>query len=247
MHLVSHFCSALCAGVAASALLRDRTHGSLFTVPLLLGAGAVLPDIDSVSVLVSHQVFYASSWYSHRGMAHSPFGALLLAAAAATMAGSFRKGTAWLAPARPWLVRFTCLSLGALLHIVEDLPCPRDPWQGLMLLFPLSDHRFGGWGHIFWVNEFLMVLFSAGALASAGLLLFLQRRPKPRRAGPITGLLVGLDAAVLALALVFVTVSRYESPEQWQRHQERLMGPALYRAAKSLNQAVEPIWSRELL
>lgn len=239
MHLLSHFGSGFCVGAAASALRHKRKDRSLFPVPLLVAGGTLLPDLDAISVLFDHATYYSRNWYSHRGMLHSPLGVLPLVALVSFLIGGRGR-------ARPRAACALWLYLGALLHLLEDLPTPRGPWGGLMLLFPFSMRRFGGWSHIYWQNEFLMVLFSLGAVGSAALLAFLARSNEPARAR-LANLLVAGDMLVLGAGLIFVALSRYESPDAWESYQRRLLPETLYEAAHSLNRVVRSIWSKEIL
>ena len=43
---------------------------------LLCTLGSLIPDIDSISLILNRQIYYDSKWYSHHGILHSVFGTI---------------------------------------------------------------------------------------------------------------------------------------------------------------------------
>lgn len=245
MHLLSHFCSGFCIGSIFS-LLGRQEGASSFTFPVLIGVGAVLPDLDGISVFFNHSVYYGSLWYSHHGALHSLLGmAPLSFLLASLITRCLNRRAAGTRSRSPWLI-FIPLYAGHVLHILEDLPCPAGPWGGLMTFWPLVFRRFGGWAHIWWVNEYLMVVLLSGALGSLVLLKIMQAWPSARPKLMAT-LLISINLWALFLALRFVLVSKYTDPLQWEEYQKALLGGPLYAFVRSWNTCIQPIWIREVL
>jgi membrane-bound metal-dependent hydrolase YbcI (DUF457 family) len=186
--------------------------------------GAMAPDLDALSLLFSHRIYFGSAWYSHRQFLHSIFGcaflAMLLPALVTALGNPGRDERA-----RILGVGSRAVFAGGLIHLLGDLPTPPGPWGGLPLFFPLPI-RVGGWGHLGWVNAVIFYFLAAAALAVAGLTV-------ARRAvsGAARGWLRGAAAAVAAVALVgtvwFAAISRYEGFNQWRAWQSRFI-PAIW-------------------
>lgn len=246
MHLISHFCSGVCVGSLLSTFLsRSNTKQSL-VIPLVMGVGALLPDIDGITVFFNHRIYYSSLWYSHHGILHTPFGSLLVAVCVFLMTLFARECLKQKNSFKGLLFIFIMLYLGFLLHIAEDMPCPPGPWQGLMLLWPISEQRFGAWTHIWWTNEFLMVIFSCGAFLTWTLSLMTARDRFTQIIQPAV-LIFEVNLSVVMLAILFVFISRYQNPLQWEDYQLKVLGELFYSCVNWLNKSIEPIWLREIL
>jgi membrane-bound metal-dependent hydrolase YbcI (DUF457 family) len=240
MHILSHLGSGVCIGSVAACVWPRCTPRPAIATGALVGLGAMVVDLDGISLLCDHRVYYGSFWYSHHGAMHSVVGTAILAVLltppfAMAMRGRWR--CTRLQAAWPWLW------LGGVLHLIEDLPAPAGPWGGLMLLWPFSDVRFGGWGWIWWMNEYLMVVLFGGAVLSCSIWLVVGRRFE---AWPLRArlLLASLHAWPLILACRFVWMGGFVDPNQWANHQKALLGEPLYSAARAINAAIEPWWTR---
>ena len=247
MHLVSHFSSGLCIGSFFMPFLGKKIpESSPFLAPVVIGIGATLPDIDGVSVFLNHGVFYGSQWYSHHGVLHSPVGSFFLCFLPTLIVGIYSLWRSRYELIRYCLLYSTLLLIGCMLHIVEDLPCPGEPWWGIMIFWPLSSQRYGGWSHIYWVNEYLMVVLSCGALISLALLAVMKKIPAKFHL-LAASLMIGISTVTLAIALRFTWISKFENPIQWERYQKGIIGEPLFILAKFVNSLVQEIWAKELL
>ncbi len=248
MHLISHFCSGFCAGSLMPRPSEEDSQAlSILTVPTLTATGAVLPDLDGISVFFNHQIYYGPYAYSHHGSLHSPLGIFPLCLLLSYLFSRCREGWSQRGLSRSYVSYFIPLYLGSLLHLLEDLPCPPEPWGGLMILWPFSVQRFGGWAHIWFLNEFLMVFTFGASCLSLCLLVIIAKRRLVAWSRFSRLVLVGVNLSSLLIVLVFVLVSRYESEEQWEQVQRALLGDGLHSLAGMLNRLVEAIWSREIL
>jgi membrane-bound metal-dependent hydrolase YbcI (DUF457 family) len=251
-------CGALAGTLAACTApgpLRGRGPWVFWTT-----AGALAPDLDAVSLLFSHAIYFGDAWYSHRQFLHSILGCAFLAVLLPSLASFARRtgSLARLAPhrglksARAPTARETsgkvaarAVFAGGLLHLLGDLPTPPGPWGGLPIFFPLG-MRAGGWSRIGWINAALVYLLSAAALAAGALLAARVRAPsrwRPRlRAGA-----GGVAALALAGAVGFAAASRYESFAQWRAWQARFVPAAWIDALHHSGRWAAVFWEREVL
>lgn len=245
MHLASHFCSGFCIGSIISSFgwVPGR---SLFRFPVLIGVGAMLPDLDGISVFFNHKVYYGNAWYSHHGAFHSLLGIAFLSLLFTLIITIVWNPNGHCKNSLPSLRIFALLYLGNIIHIIEDLPCPLGPWQGLMILWPLLPNRFGGWSHIWWLNEYLMVVLFGSALSSLVIFEIIALRPSAR-SRLLKGMIILINLYALFLTFRFVIVSRYINPIQWQEYQKTLLGNSIYTLVKSLNTMIQHIWVWEIL
>ena len=236
MDLFSHAASGVCLGVAAG-LLRGKTD---FKPTLLLTLGTVAPDIDGLTVLFDHSTYYAQHWYSHHGALHSPLAAVAAFVGFQTLSRLIL-GRRCASPAG----RLAFL-VGWLIHLIEDLPSPAEPWGGLPLLWPFHDTRYGGWAHIWWLNEYLLFsLVSAAILALAGIAIV--RRVQPRFARVISFITFTIALTALTQATIFSAVSRYESTSQWNTYQRLLLGDHLWAPVYRIDHVLNFLWEREVI
>jgi hypothetical protein len=236
VHILSHFGTGFCVG-AGIAAIGGRAR---FDVSLWMGLGAVLPDLDGLTVFFDHKVYYSRYWFSHHGALHSP----VVAATAVLLSQLLVLPMRGLEGSSRWRVPVFVL-IGWLIHLLEDLPCPAGPWGGLPLLWPISSQRFGGWTHIWWLNEYLIAVLGLGALLAGLGLAFARWGPNAWARAAFLGVIAWATSA-LFLAAHFVATSRYESPRQWESYQRRRMGDGLYSLVHKANSEVAPIWSKQI-
>jgi len=246
LHLVSHFCSGFCVGSILFRFGKGVPGVSTFTFPVLIGTGAMLPDLDGISIFFDHEVYYGSSWYSHHGALHSLIGIIPLSLILASIITIFWNRSKRCTPFRSLLLIFALLYSGNIIHVIGDLPCPLGPWWGLMMFWPVSTHRFGGWSHIWWLNEYLMMVLFIGALSSFVILGIMAKWPSTQ-SRRLETILILINLSVLFFLIRFIIVSRYIDPIQWQEYQTALLGEPLYTFLKSWNNTIQHIWIREIL
>ena len=246
MHLISHFCSGFCIGSIFSSFIRKTPITSLFTFPVLIALGSIFPDLDGISVFFNHKVYYETFWYSHHGAFHSLLGIAPFSLLFSAIITFVRNRSTYASFYRSLFPIFGLIFFGNIIHILEDLPCPLGPWHGLMIFWPLSSNRFGGWAHIWWLNEYLMVLLFSGMLSSLLLLGYMKAWPSTRPKLLKTTLII-INLIVLFFSIRFVIVSRYMNPTQWQEYQRALLGDSFYTFVKFWNVVIQHIWMQEIL
>jgi len=214
MDILTHILSGTAAATVAASLSGKDT-GRKGIIVVLGAVGAVLPDLDTVSRWHGfdrtfgrwlgpgengREIYFANHWYSHHNAAHSLLAALL---AALALVGVLylchrlfaKKKKNALAYLKSTAVYGVALFLGYLMHLLGDLPTPSSTWGGIKLFWPL-DVPVGGWGRIWWWNNYdLFLIIYACCLINVAALLVC--RPKGRCARV-------LPAIVFALALTAV-------------------------------------------
>jgi len=245
MHLISHFGSAFCVGSLLSPYSTKFGTFSRFSFPAIVATGALLPDIDGISVLFNHRVYYGTYWYSHHGAVHSLSGILFLSITFALVISVLSTRSLQFQLRRLGII-IASLYLGSIIHLIEDIPCPPGPWGGLMLFWPLSCHRFGGWSHIWWVNEYLIAVSFFGAL-SIFVIMLIFRYYSSIYLKRLEWALIPLSLLILLLVAKYVIVSRYVNPVQWKTYQISLLTEPPYNFIKFWNDKIQCIWVKEFL
>jgi membrane-bound metal-dependent hydrolase YbcI (DUF457 family) len=209
--------------------------------------GAIAPDLDAISLLFDHRVYFGLAWYSHRGFLHSIAGCALMALLLPALFGALRRRLAGAGPRPPSSRGGARLAVfaGGLIHLAGDLPTPPGPWAGLPLLFPLSP-RFGGWSHLGWVNALLLLLMGTAALAAGALAAARHLAPRALRPWLRAGVL-GVTGLALAAVVWFATVSRYRDFDQWRRWQARFVPLVWIDAVHDLGRPAAVLWDREVI
>ncbi len=170
MDIITHATAGAVAGVALSGPMR------LSPVIILTGiAGALLPDIDAVSLWSGFDkymapsmgidkpgwgIYFSKYWYSHRGFFHS-IAAAALFTLAVHMIVCFRR-LPFIRLYRIPSAFFTAYST----HLYLDYHTPGYVWGGINLFWPMNRYS-GGTGRVWWWNNydiFLILLFTLAIL-----------------------------------------------------------------------------------
>ncbi len=191
-------------GLAATgmvALPLNRFFGISYRAIIAVSAiASVFPDIDGLSLFISHKIYYGKEWYSHHMFGHSIAAALvtgLVMAFLYLLGATTVRGTANLFRRDKVLLekrslRFMGAFLAAFIaygsHLAGDILTPPGPWGGIALFWPDKTMQ-GGWGRIFWHNWhiiYISLLFTGITFllhTGAGILSFFRLSPVKRVAG----------------------------------------------------------------
>ncbi|WP_430814141.1 metal-dependent hydrolase [Carboxylicivirga sp. RSCT41] len=173
MDILTHTLSGVAIGTVVSAFA-DAGIKQRFSIVLLSGFAAALPDVDAISLWSgfdstigtlfnlphsgSH-IYFAKYWYSHHAFLHSAVAAIMFTVLIGIMAyliDSSLKGFRKMSVAAS-IQKNRLLLLGSflsfILHLVEDMPTPASTWGGVDLLWP-SGSYIGGTGDIWWWNNY---------------------------------------------------------------------------------------------
>lgn len=170
MDILTHTLS----GVAIGVVVANYNQQSFLRKSKVILAGALggaFPDIDAVSMWskfdqtlgvlfnlqYSGRVIYGSKfWYSHHGFFHSLIGSIFFAALFLLLVYWVKRRyktesfPMYCKTSVAYLVAFV---LGYWAHLLGDLPTPSSLWGGIALFFP-SDKYVGGYGKIWWWNNY---------------------------------------------------------------------------------------------
>lgn len=192
MDIISHSLSGVAVGTVVAAVSKVKPRHKLLMV-LIGGLGGALPDIDALSLGskfdatlgalfgLNHsgrEIYFGKFWYSHHGALHSLVAPLLLIL---IYLGSYllrQRSSGWRELKNFWRrKRYYLASFygGFLVHLLEDMPTPASVWGGVRFFFP-SEQYIGGWGKIWWWNNYDLVLLIIGVILLNGLLNFLPSK-----------------------------------------------------------------------
>jgi inner membrane protein len=197
MDILTHTLSGA-AAASAIAAVSSRPLKDKFLIIFCGAAGAMLPDLDAVTLWsgfdpvigkalalsqTGRSIYFGQHWYSHHNFMHS-----LTAAAIFTLAGALiaflycRRRSGGRSVSTPimstsgFLLSFF---FGYVMHLLGDLPTPDTIWNGIRLFWPLAT-PVGGFGYIWWWNNYdIFLIFLAGGVLNAALIAA-QRLSKKR-------------------------------------------------------------------
>ncbi len=180
MDILTHIVSGVAVGsvVAAFAASKPVSMKRIFAAGALGGA---FPDIDAISLWskfdttigkwlgLAHNgkdIYFGKFWYSHHGFFHSIAAAIIVGFLIGCGIYFYR----WMRMQRenPFLIFFRenlpvylAFVLGCLAHAAGDFLTPASAWGGVRLLWPLTDY-VGGWGKVWWWNNYDVFLIISG-------------------------------------------------------------------------------------
>ncbi|MDR2037151.1 MAG: metal-dependent hydrolase [Bacteroidales bacterium] len=180
MDILTHIVTGAAVGTVIAAF-RPKFN-SVGHIILSGAVGGAFPDIDAISlwskfditigkflglVHSGKEIYFGKFWYSHHGFFHS----LVAAVIAGFLIGCFiyvyrrlmmRQEKSFPVFFKNHIPVFLAFILGAVAHAFEDMLTPASVWGGVRFLWPLDEYT-GGWGKIWWWNNydiFLVVFFS---------------------------------------------------------------------------------------
>jgi membrane-bound metal-dependent hydrolase YbcI (DUF457 family) len=196
--------------------------------------GAVIPDIDAISLVLDKGVYFGLKWYSHHGLTHSFTGAFLLSMISTALfhpSQTFRIRQSR-SVFQEWIITLAIIFVGAALHLPCDMVTLPGVWRGIPLWAPFSWTRYGGWAHIPW-SDYYLIYVSIGTY-----LLFIPIWTLETALKKNSPTLPVLSILLLSWAIVHVYQSRFINYRQWEQEQRRLLGEDLYRFARSSEKAL---------
>ena len=162
------------SGVAAASLGMSFTDYSPKQKSKFLVLGALagaFPDLDAVSLWskfdgtignwlnlpAGKAIYFGKNWYSHHAFLHSVFAAILFVFLVWLI---FRCTDLFEQTKNVKIVLFS-LFICYNLHLLEDMPTPACVWGGVRYWFPSGSYA-GGWGRIWWWNNYdlFLLIFS---------------------------------------------------------------------------------------
>lgn len=174
MDLLTHTLTGLAAGTVIASFSKERKHQ--LCIVMVSTFGGALPDFDAISLWSGfdstagaffnlsesgHDIYYGKHAYSHHGALHSitlavmlPLIFMLVRLLFGGLTDFWARFKSRLAQRKLHLVGF---STGFTLHLLEDMPTPSSSWGGVNFFWPSSEY-IGGWGKIWWWNNYDLFL-----------------------------------------------------------------------------------------
>lgn len=174
MDIISHTLTGIAVGTVV-ATISNSSWKSKGLIILTGGFGGALPDVDAISLWskfdstiglflrLNHsgkEIYFGKFWYSHHAALHSLIAPIILILLAITFKVLIRKGFKGVNISEEFQkCRFltSAFFFGFIFHLLEDMPTPASVWGGVNLLFPSSNY-IGGFGNIWWWNNYDLVL-----------------------------------------------------------------------------------------
>ena len=174
MDIISHTLTGGAVGTVF-ATLSDKTFKAKAGIILIGGLGGALPDLDAISlwskfdttlgtyfklVHTGREIYSGKFWYSHHAALHSVLAPLLFMFVTVIIKTSCKKGN-YISNLTQYLTHkkflFSAFFLGYMCHLLEDMPTPASVWGGVNFFYP-STHYIGGYGKIWWWNNYDLVI-----------------------------------------------------------------------------------------
>ena len=218
MDIISHSLTGLAIGTVCahfSSSTWSKKCMILFTSTL----GGALPDLDAISLwsgfdstlgdllnleATGRQIYYGQYWYSHHAALHSLIAPFVIIILAMLLTRIYSKITR----IPPHSVSNNLhiklgFALAFIFHLLEDMPTPAGVWGGVNLFFPSSQY-IGGFGKIWWWNNYDLILIILSVVI-INLFLFLI----PRRYGQLRS---RLSLGILCMGIYFYLVQINSRP-----------------------------------
>lgn len=262
MDLLTH----IAAGAAVGTTVAVCMNGGVAKKAAVLCAGATggfVPDIDAISLWskfdatfgrlfnLSHtgrDIYSAKFWYSHHAFMHSLAACLLFAALFLVVMYLVRSrvgGMSWTSfrdvVKRNGLLVVAFIS-GYILHLICDMPTPASSWGGVNLLFPLQPY-IGGWGNIWWWNNYDIFLIISGVIVVNVLMLSFSKVIKRRFRRYLSGALLTVATVAVAIQIsnrgVDFNSGTYQQNETRSKEiQKKILGKKLYEKMEKLDSVI---------
>ena len=174
MDIISHTLTGIAVGTVA-ATVSNSSWKSKGLIILAGGLGGALPDFDAISLWskfdstiglflgLNHsgkEIYFGKFWYAHHAALHSllaPIILILLSTVFKVLIKKEFKGVNILERIKKDRFFTLAFFFGFLFHLLEDMPTPASVWGGVNLFFPSSKY-VGGFGNIWWWNNYDLVL-----------------------------------------------------------------------------------------
>jgi len=263
MDIITHTLS----GVAVGSVLINTTNKSFsFKLGLLFfGAfGALLPDVDVISMwsgfdasfgqwfnltLTGKEIYSAKLWYSHHAFFHSMAAAILITIFLALCLWLVTKHVHraknytlryFLNERWSWLFVFFG---GYVIHLLEDMLTPSSSWGGVAFWWPSVQYA-GGWGHIWWWNNYDVFLLVCGVIAFNLLWSFFRIRKPLKTYIAISIFVIGFLTSAFQVSqrdrnYNYTPTMRYRQLEQKSLEQQKaILGEDLFNAMQKLDRLI---------
>jgi len=253
MDIVTHTLS----GVAIGSVLINQSQKGIYSKAAILFFGALgggFPDLDAISMwtgfdstfgkwlslnLTGKEIYSAKLWYSHHAFFHSVLSALVFTILIGAIFLFIQK---YVVSKNNLSVReyirdygFILLSffLGYVIHLFEDMLTPSSSWGGVAFLWPSAKY-IGGWGNIWWWNNYDVFLIVCSVIALNFMLALLRFKKQLKRKLAVFVLVAGIFTASFQVKnrgsnYNYSKTMRYQRLEQMSlERQKEILGEDLF-------------------
>ena len=262
MDIISHTLT----GIAVGTVCATISNGSWKRKSLIIlvgGLGGALPDFDAISLWskfdttigaflelehTGKEIYFGKFWYSHHAALHSLLAPILLMLLAILMHGIKKKSfyrDKVLEFVKSKRFSFLAFFFGFLCHLLEDMPTPASVWGGVNLFYPSSTY-IGGFGNIWWWNNYDLVLIIFGVII---LNLLINSIPKQhyllKMKTSIGVFLIGsslflyqVNTRPIDFAYTGHTLDYDKLEEQSKQLQKEILGPQLFNVMTAIDNKI---------
>lgn len=182
MDIISHTLTGIAVGTVVATISNGSWKKKVLII-ILGGFGGALPDFDAISLwskfdstigslLGLHhsgkEIYFGKFWYSHHAALHSILAPIILIFLSIITSSIIKKNFE-ISNIKANVIKRKYLHLtfffGFLFHLLEDMPTPSSVWGGVNLFFPSSSY-VGGYGNIWWWNNYDLVLIIFSVIVS---------------------------------------------------------------------------------
>ena len=253
MDILTHAISGLAVGTVIAGVANRKTAENLKIIAFS-GFGAVLPDIDAISMwsrfdgtfgqlfdlnYSGRDIYSMKLWYSHHGFFHSITAALIFAFCLGLIFYFFKRKKQKIATSfKNNSLILLGFFAGFLIHLLQDMPTPGSSWGGVRLFFPLKIY-IGGTGEIWWWNNYDIFLIALGVLL-INCLILLGRNIFKWKIGKMT-ILVFCVGIMLSLFQIKTrkfdfNANNYQQCEQKSKEiQQNILGEKCYKTMENFD------------
>ncbi len=262
MDILTHTLS----GVAIGSVIihyQDKSIGHKAGILFLGALGAALPDIDAISMwsgfdstfgqwfnlsLTGKEIYSAKLWYSHHAFFHSLVAAIFFTVLLGLNLLVFDKNS--IAENNTLKQRVNkCTSLllafflGYIIHLFEDMLTPASSWGGVAFWWPSAQYS-GGWGYIWWWNNYDVFLIICSIISlNLGLSFFLIKKKVSRYMAVlifITGVFAaGIQVTNRGINYNYTKTMRYKQLEKISLdRQKEILGEDLFQVMQKIDHLI---------
>ncbi|WP_306640058.1 metal-dependent hydrolase [Sanyastnella coralliicola] len=264
MDILTHTISGTAAGVVVASFSKGSLaqRAGIILVGTIAGA---IPDLDVISkwsgfdgtfgkwfglTQAGNDIYFDKHWYSHHGALHSFTWALLipfffLSLRFAWKRGVRKKQVSYLEWMKKNTIFFVAFTLGMTFHCIEDMITPPLTWGGVAFFWPHPEY-IGGWGKIWWWNNYDLFLIVLASIGLNGIILIAAKwfGLKARKLTPF----------VLLAAIILFTYQINDRPISFgndgelrgydsyndasKSYQKELLHPTVYRWMEGVDEAM---------
>ncbi len=263
MDIISHTLTGIAVGTVLATISKNSGKRKGLII-LTGGIGGAIPDFDAISLWskfdltigtflgLNHsgkEIYFGKFWYSHHAALHSLIAPVVLILTILIVNLILnRKVVSGLNIFKSIKVNkllILAFFFGFVFHLLEDMPTPSSVWGGVNLFFPSSIY-IGGYGNIWWWNNYDLVLIISSVIALNLLVNILPNRfLKFKRWFCISVFFLGLGLFIFQtktrpvdFSYIDHTTKYYEFEAQSKSIQKSILGDKLFQIMSKIDNRI---------